>query len=83
MLFPELRQKLIEENIIEWGWTLNRDEQEVQNWKMSDNAAWKKQVSYSWEQTFPAQKTVSIRHVYTPTAIQNSAGYPYSKCVLM
>lgn len=81
MLFPELRQKLIEENIIEWGWTLDRDEQEVQNWKMPDNASWKKQVSYSWEQTFPAQKTVSIRHVYIPTAIHNSAGYPYSKCI--
>ena len=75
------RQKLQDKKIIEWDWMLDRDEGEIQNWKMPSNADWKKQISYSWQQTFPAHKTISVRHTYRPTRIYTNVGTPFSKCI--
>lgn len=80
-LQEETRQKLQDKKIIEWGWTLDRDKGEIQNWKIPDDTNWKKQISYSWQQTFPAHKTISVRHTYTPTAIYNNVGFPFSECI--
>lgn len=77
----ETRQQLQDKKVIEWDWTLDRDKGEIQNWKMPDNADWKKQISYSWQQTFPAHKTVIIRHTYQPTLIYTNVGTPFSKCI--
>lgn len=77
----ETRQKLQDKKMIEWGWTLDRDKGEMQNWKMPDHAAWQKQISYSWQQTFPAHQTVAIRHTYRPTLIYKNVGTPFSQCV--
>ncbi|MBQ8843538.1 MAG: DUF4424 family protein [Elusimicrobiaceae bacterium] len=81
-ILPEETRKSLEDNkIIAWDWTLDRDSGEIQSWIMGEHVAWQKQISYSWEQNFPAHKTVSVRHTYTPTAIYNSVGAPFSKCV--
>lgn len=77
----ETRQKLQDKKIIEWDWMLDRDKGEIQNWKMQDNADWKKQISYSWQQTFPAHKTISVRHTYQPTLIYTNVGTPFSECI--
>ena len=77
----ETRQKLQGKKIIEWGWTLDRDKGEIQTWKTPDNAAWQKQISYSWQQTFPAKQTIVIHHRYTPTDLSSNTGEPYSKCL--
>lgn len=77
----ETRQKLQGKKIIEWGWTLDRAKGEIQTWKMPDNASWQKQISYSWQQTFPARQTIAVRHTYTPTAIYNNEDAPFSSCI--
>ncbi|MBP3513645.1 MAG: DUF4424 family protein [Elusimicrobiaceae bacterium] len=77
----ETRTKLQDKKIIEWGWALDRKNGEIQTWKMPDDAAWQKQISYSWQQTFPARQTIAVRHTYTPTAIYNNEGTPFSSCI--
>ncbi len=77
----DMRKQLQDKKIIEWDWTLDREEGEIQTWIPFHDIEWKKQISYSWEQNFPAHKTLSIRHTYTPTAIYNNVGTPFSKCI--
>lgn len=82
------RQLLIEGHYLKWDWTFLKNSEthqweEHKGWTMtvSDDLSWKKQISYSWEQTFPAHKTVFIRHTYVPAAISNNVGSPFSKCI--
>ena len=42
---------------------------------------WTKEISYFWVQTFPAGKTVHIRHTYTPSAKTTNTGMPFSSCI--
>ena len=79
MLQPKERQPFIDKNILKYGWILDPARGEVQAWEMTD--AWQKQLSYSWQQTFPAGKTVSVRHTYVPTAMTTNVGTPFSKCI--
>ena len=79
MLRPEERQPFIDKNILKYGWILDPDRGEVQAWEMTDD--WQKQLSYSWEQTFPAGKIISVRHTYIPTAMTTNVGTPFSKCI--
>ncbi len=79
MLQPKERQPFIDKNILKYGWILDPTRGEVQAWEMTD--AWQKQLSYSWQQTFPAGKTVSVRHTYVPTAMTTNVGTPFSKCI--
>ncbi len=79
MLRSEERQPFIDKNILKYDWILDPDKGEVQSWKMTDD--WQKQLSYSWQQTFPAGKTVSVRHTYVPTAMTTNVGTPFSKCI--
>lgn len=79
MLRSEERQPFIDKNILKYDWILDPDKGEVQSWKMTD--VWQKQLSYSWQQTFPAGKTVSVRHTYVPTAMTTNVGTPFSKCI--
>ena len=79
MLRPEERQPFIDKNILKYDWIVDPARGEVQAWKMT--ADWQKQLSYSWQQTFPAGKTVSVRHTYVPTAMTTNVGTPFSKCI--
>ncbi len=77
----ETHTKLQDKKIIVWDWALDREDGEIQTWKIPEDAGWQKQISYSWQQTFPARKTTAIRHTYTPTAIYNNEGTPFSSCI--
>lgn len=81
------RQRLVDEKYLEWDWTFVKDPktnewEEGEGWTItSDTMMWKKQISYSWQQTFPARKTVSVRHTYTPSYTGTNTGVPFSKCI--
>ena len=77
----ETRQKLQDQKIIEWNWLVDGNIGEFQAWTMANDISWQKQISYSWQQTFPAHKTVSVRHTYRPTSIYTNVGTPFSKCI--
>lgn len=77
----EKRSQLLDKKIIEWGWLLDSELGEIENWKMPDNTPWEKQLSYSWLQVFPANKTSAIRHTYQPTSMHSNTGIPFSKCL--
>lgn len=79
MLRLKERQPFIDKNILKYDWIVDPARGEVQAWKMTVD--WQKQLSYSWQQTFPAGKTVSVRHTYVPTAMTANIGIPFSKCI--
>lgn len=81
MLPEETRKSLQDNKIVEWDYLVDWDKGEFPAWIMGDHTAWQKQISYSWQQNFPAHKTVSVRHTYTPTAIYNNVGFPFSECI--
>ena len=81
MLPEETRKLLQNNNIVAWDYLVDWDKGEFPAWIMDAQAAWQKQISYSWKQTFPAHKTIAVHHTYVPTAIYNNVGLPFSKCV--
>lgn len=81
MLPEETRKSLQDNKIVEWDYLVDWDKGEFPAWIMGAHTAWQKQISYSWQQNFPAHKTVSVRHTYTPTAIYNNVGFPFSECI--
>ena len=81
MLPEETRKLLQNNNIVAWDYLVDWDKGEFPAWIMGAQAAWQKQISYSWKQTFPAHKTIAVHHTYVPTAIYNNVGLPFSKCI--
>ena len=81
MLPEETRKLLQNNNIVAWDYLVDWDKGEFPAWIMDAQAAWQKQISYSWKQTFPAHKTIAVHHTYVPTAIYNNVGLPFSKCI--
>lgn len=76
------KQKILQDKkIIHWDWILDYDKGETEVWAMAGEKEWQKQISYYWEQTFPAGQTVHIRHTYTPTGMTTNVGTPFSECV--
>ncbi len=82
------RQTLVDGNYLKWDWTFVENPQtnkweEGEGWTIEDgdDKMWQKLISYSWQQTFPAGKTVSVRHTYVPTAMTANIGIPFSKCI--
>lgn len=87
-LSPAERQTLIDGKYIYWGYMLVLNKQtgesgEQEGWLMSDrhDTLWEKQITYSWEQTFPPHKTITVRHTYTPSYKTINTGAPFSKCI--
>ncbi len=82
------RQALLDGGYVSWGWTSirNSNTQEMadsKGWTITetDEAMWWKYISYSWRQTFPAHRTVHIRHTYTPSFKTTNTGAPFSSCI--
>ena len=82
------RQTLVEGNYLKWGWMFVKNPQtneweEGEGWAIEDgdDKMWQKLISYSWVQTFPARKTVHIRHTYTPSSKTTNTGMPFSSCI--
>ena len=82
------RQTLVDGNYLKWGGVFVENPQtneweEGEGWTIEDgdDKMWQKLISYSWQQTFPAGKTVSVRHTYIPTAMTTNVGTPFSKCI--
>ena len=82
------RQVLLDGKYLKWDWLFIKNPQtkeweEGEGWTItsSDDLIWKKQISYSWKQTFPAHQTITIRHTYQPSAVTTNTGRPFSKCV--
>ena len=84
------RQTLVDGNYLKWDWMFVENPQtneweEGQGWAIEDgdDKMWQKLISYSWQQTFPAGKTVHIRHTYTPSHQTTNVGHPFSRCIDM
>ena len=82
------RQILLDGNYLKWDGTFVKDPktnewEEGEGWTMdeTDSTWWQKQISYSWRQTFPAHKTVAVRHTYIPSYKTVNTGHPFSKCI--
>lgn len=82
------RQLLIDGKFLHWGGVFlpnseTGDYEEAEGWTITDweDKMWTKEISYSWLQTFPAGKTVHIRHTYTPSAKTINTGMPFSACI--
>ncbi len=77
MLRPD-RHLLVDGNYLKWDWTFVKDPktnewEEGKGWTKgeTDSTWWKKQISYSWKQIFPAHQTVSVRHTISPLTQQS------------
>ena len=82
------RQLLIDGDFLHWGGVFlpskeMGDYEEAEGWTITDREEdlWTKEISYFWVQTFPAGKTVHIRHTYTPSAKTTNTGMPFSSCI--
>ena len=82
------RQLLVDGKYLKWDWLFKKNPktkewEESEGWTItsSKELLWKKQISYSWEQTFPAHKTVTIRHTYFPSFKTTNTGRPFSQCI--
>lgn len=81
------RQTLAEGKYLQWGGLFVHNKktnewEEGQGWTITmQDSIWKKHISYSWEQTFPARQTIAVRHTYVPSHKNTNTGRPFSKCI--
>jgi len=57
------------------------DDEQSKGKKWQSAGKWNKAVTFYWEQTFPAGKTVWVKHTYTPASFGNSVGAPNNDCM--
>lgn len=74
------RLELQKKGVLTKGWIIG-DDGERPAWLLSGQEHLTRDISYSWEQTFPAGKTVHVRHTYVPTAMTTNVGTPFSRCL--